>query len=606
MKLKFTIPLLGLALSVAIIAFQYVSISADLTQREIRHALTTLSSTANTLQGNLNSHLKRNNMVGVRQAISEVNFQPLADLVYLLDETDSVIASSELGMVGKMFIDVPHGIDVENLGKVRSRMTSDIVKREGGTHLIATFPVIMGFTVGELRPSRIGVGIIHFDLTASLASLHTSARRTAMNTSLVVAGILLLAGGCLHFLLTKRVNRILRSADSYMQGNKETRVSMKGRDELASIAKAFDSVADGIAEANDELERSESQLRGVFEGVADGILSFDEGGRITTFNPVCERMFGYSAFAATSMTIEDICDSRSAGMFLKSSDKDGLGECRGLRRDGSVFDMEVSVNTVEVDQALKTIAIVRDVTERKQLENMKSEFISIVSHELRTPITSIQGSLKLISGGAAGTIPDQAHMLIETCIRNSDRLQMLINDILDMDKIVAGDMPFEFESVASGDLLSSALSLNSGFANKGEVSISIENRTESTVLADARRIQQVFANLISNAIKYSKPGDIITLSAENRNGMVRYNVIDGGPGIPQQYVEKVFERFFQVENSDTRNVQGTGLGLAISREIVKKHGGQIGVDSQLDIGTTFWFELPLATPHQIPVLAKSG
>lgn len=88
--------------------------------------------------------------------------------------------------------------------------------------------------------------------------------------------------------------------------------------------------------------------------------------------------------------------------------------------------------------------------------------------------------------------------------------------------------------------------------------------------------------------------------------MVRYNVIDGGPGIPQQYVEKVFERFFQVENSDTRNVQGTGLGLAISREIVKKHGGQIGVDSQLDIGTTFWFELPLATPHQIPMLAKSG
>ncbi|WP_423023495.1 sensor histidine kinase [Undibacterium sp. Ji42W] len=238
-----------------------------------------------------------------------------------------------------------------------------------------------------------------------------------------------------------------------------------------------------------------------------------------------------------------------------------------------------------------------DIADRKRVEMMMNEFVSMVSHELRTPLTSINGSLRLVAAGVAGQVPEKAHELITVAMRNGDRLLHLINDILDLEKIASGKMEFNFQLSQIGPMIQDAISANKSYADQYGVSIHWhEAYAELMVNVDRHRVGQVLANLLSNAIKFSHKGGEVEVTVEMILSRQRIKVIvtDHGCGIPSNFHSKIFQKFSQVDGSNTRKKGGTGLGLNICKTIIEKMEGSIGFTSTVDVGSQFFFELPLA------------
>ncbi|WP_296272245.1 ATP-binding protein [Pseudomonas sp. UBA6323] len=237
---------------------------------------------------------------------------------------------------------------------------------------------------------------------------------------------------------------------------------------------------------------------------------------------------------------------------------------------------------------------ISDISERKRGEQLQNEFVSTVSHELRTPLTAIAGSLGLINGGALGEVPQAMRQMLEIAQSNSQRLRHLIDDLLDMDKLVAGKMHFDLQPLALSPLLQQALHNNQPYAEHHQVQLQLLAGADCQVMADAQRLEQVLANLLANAAKFSAAGQQVELAAIPEDGWVRISVRDQGQGIADDFKPRIFSKFAQADAGDTRRQGGTGLGLAISKEIIEHMGGHIGFDSTLGQGSTFWLRLPLA------------
>ena len=245
------------------------------------------------------------------------------------------------------------------------------------------------------------------------------------------------------------------------------------------------------------------------------------------------------------------------------------------------------------DRVVGFYALTTDITELKRIDRMKSEFVSTVSHELRTPLTSIRGSLGLIAGGVAGALPDAAHNLVEIAKNNCERLIRLINDILDSEKIESGKMTFDVRVEELEPLLEQALAANEGFAAQHHVRLVLDAPDAPIrVNVDADRLNQVVTNLVSNAVKFSPRDAAVEVRARRAGNRVRVEVQDHGPGIPDEFRARIFQKFSQADSSDARLKGGTGLGLNIAKAIVERLDGIIGFTSKPGAGTVFFFELP--------------
>jgi len=346
-----------------------------------------------------------------------------------------------------------------------------------------------------------------------------------------------------------------------------------------------------------------TRLSAVLSHASDAIIVINESGSIESFNNAAEELFGYSAAEVMQRNVRMLmpepygsAHDQYLRRYISTGEQHTIGsrrELEGLRRDGQIFPLEISVREMWLGSKRLFIASLRNISERRAIERMKNEFISTVSHELRTPLTSIAGSLGLLAGGAAGPLQEKTARLIGIAHKNSERLVRLINDLLDIEKIESGKMDFRFSRVSLTALSDQAIEANRGFAEPMSVTIRRgASAIDCDVLGDPDRLMQVLTNLISNAVKFSPEGGTVSLVLEDRGATLRLNVHDEGGGIPEAFREQIFGKFAQADASDSRQKGGTGLGLNIAKRIVERHGGRIGFDSDTQGGgTTFWIEL---------------
>lgn len=354
------------------------------------------------------------------------------------------------------------------------------------------------------------------------------------------------------------------------------------------------------------LYNSEAQLRLITDAVPAMIAYVDVEQRFRFHNRAYEKSFGLSSMQMENKTMREVMGEELyeivrprveqvlAGypVDYERTQKTTSGELRDYAthyfpRFGGGQDGDKN------GQVIGFYALSSDITELKRIDRMKNEFVSTVSHELRTPLTSIRGSLGLISGGVAGELPKAIKSLVEIAKNNCERLIRLINDILDIEKIEAGKIKLNLQIVELKPLMVQTLAVNEGFGVARNVSLHLHFPDDSLKIhADSDRLTQVITNLLSNAMKFSPADGVVEVHVSRAGLGVRVEVRDQGPGIPHEFHSRIFQKFSQADSSDARQKGGTGLGLSISRAIVELLGGRIGFDSQTDVGTTFFFELP--------------
>jgi len=351
------------------------------------------------------------------------------------------------------------------------------------------------------------------------------------------------------------------------------------------------------------VKASETRIRTLVDTIIDGIIVIDATGGIQTLNPAAVTLFGYTPDEVQGKNVKMLMPEPYAHEhdgylhnYLTTGTKKIIGigrEVIGMRKDGSTFPMELSVSEMEVDGERMFNGIVRDITERKKIERLKSEFVSTVSHELRTPLTSIRGSLGLVAGGVAGELPPEARSLIDIAYKNSERLVGLINDLLDVEKIESGKMKFNLTPLPLMVMLDQSVQANQGYAQQYDVRFEVVQRISESikVVADEMRFMQVLSNLLSNAAKFSPKGGVVRIVVTQDGGRIRVSVIDRGAGIPQAFQAHIFQKFSQADSSDSRQKGGTGLGLSITKALIEQMHGTIGFSTQEGEGATFWFEL---------------
>ncbi|GAC1516091.1 MAG: hypothetical protein NVS1B4_09350 [Gemmatimonadaceae bacterium] len=346
--------------------------------------------------------------------------------------------------------------------------------------------------------------------------------------------------------------------------------------------------------AQTALLESEERFRRLSAVASEGIIISVDGEIIEANEAAC-RMFGAERERLVGSSIFDLVvpHARDQVVELINGPTDRPYETVGNRADGSLFDIMITPKSMQYMGRTARVAAIRDISERREVDRLKTEFVSIVSHELRTPLTSIRGSLGLMEGGIAGPLPPKAVDLIRIARQNSDRLIRLINDILDIEKIEAGKMELKLSLFDAADVVATAVNDTRGIAEGSRVRVIADLARLGRISGDRDRVVQVLVNLLSNAIKFSPDGGTVTVALRaGRAGFLRFTVEDRGPGLSPSQIEKLFVKFQQLDARDSRTKMGTGLGLAISRAIIEEHGGRIAVDSTPGRGSTFWFELP--------------
>jgi PAS domain S-box-containing protein len=407
----------------------------------------------------------------------------------------------------------------------------------------------------------------------------------------VFASILLSAGVTFAFSrgFVTRIKHLKENSLRLSQGE-ALLPSLKGTDEIAELDNVFHRVATAFRESY------ERELK-MFDSAADLIFCLNSTGHIERVNQILKDSLGYSPEAAINsdvLTFIEPSERTDVNNFLNSlkmeKGKRQEIDVRMISASGDSFQYQWSVRWEPSRKAFYCVA--HDITERKRLEQAKQDFVAMLSHDLRSPLTSLGITIEMVVEGAVQKMPEKCVNTFSMAQKSVTRLVNLINELLDLEKLEAGEMEIAPSLVPLRSVFEAAIdSLRMSALDRGVELQSVDHGL--IVRADEDRIVRVLINLLSNAIKYSKSGDKVVLMAERtEEKSIEVSVIDEGPGIPQDKLQNIFERYKQVQDADKIHKQGSGLGLSISKAIVEAHGGTIGATSRLGAGSTFWFRLP--------------
>ena len=408
--------------------------------------------------------------------------------------------------------------------------------------------------------------------------------------------------------IVKPIMRIARASRAIAQGDFNHQVPVTSANEVGVLAQEFNSMRDDLKQAIEQITKEEKKMTAIVNSLAEGLILVDGSHRVLHINPAAEYLLNVSADQVgeeLTLIVEDLALARALKETqAQISRNETVNSEVTLDRGGETSTLRIVASPFldEAGSALGTVYVFDDITREKEIDQMKSDFVSLVSHELRTPMTSIIGFVSLILDGKTGPINDKQRRSLVRVQHQAERLAALINDLLDISRIEAGRIQMKREEVAVSEIAKQAIEEISPQADAKSVELRLfAPESLPRIIGDRERIGQVFTNLIGNAIKFTpEDGKIaVRISADSTlqdksERVLHIEVIDTGEGIPIEERDRVFNRFHQLGNINTRQEGGTGLGLSIVKSIVESHGGAVWVDDGYEgRGSNFQFTLPI-------------
>jgi two-component system phosphate regulon sensor histidine kinase PhoR len=420
-----------------------------------------------------------------------------------------------------------------------------------------------------------------------------------MRWFLVVASLLALLAAMVFSTVAavwsgRSVRHVTAAARRMAAGDLAARTRATGKDEAAELGRTIDSLAENLSRTITDLQGERDLLQGVLQGMTEGVLLLDGEGRVALVNPALRESLLLDAEVAGKLLLEavrhaglrDLLDAARAG----SQPVSGEIEIAGLRPRRLL----VHARTLPDRPPGGLLAVFVDVTDLRRLETIRKDFVANVSHELRTPVAAVRSAAETLRG-AMERDPAAASRFCEIIERNAERLQRLVEDLLDLSRIESREYRPQLEPLDLSAIAQHLQALYRARVEAKPMGLSFALPTDLPRLkADRRALEQVLCNLLDNAVKYCPAGSSVTVRAEVENGKVRVRVADDGPGIAPEHLGRLFERFYRVDAGRSRDLGGTGLGLSIVKHLVEAMGGAVGVESTPGRGTTFWFSLPHA------------
>jgi PAS domain S-box-containing protein len=529
------------------------------------------------------------------------------DIATLQDIVNDAIATPELGYVR---IRNPDGVILAEAGDHLPADGSFTADRNYATVDDGSFDSAIDIKESNTRYGRIEIGLS----TAHINTIVSDARRKAGTIALVEMLLVALFSLALGTYLTRQLSSLNDASRRITEGELGYQLPVHGNDELAHTARTFNRMSQRLQE---DLE----QQNAIIKSALDCIINMDHEGRITEFNPMAEQTFGYRRDEVIGRSLVETIvppaqrEAHKKGLehYLATGESPILGnriEVTALRSDGTEFPVEMALSVAFVKEKPLFTSYMRDITDRREYEaalkqaktlaeeaaEAKSSFLANMSHEIRTPMNAVLGLLGMLA--EEDNLTTQQQDWVKTAQQSSNILLKLINDTLDFSKIDAGKLSLDTESFNLRSLIDTTIDMLAPKAESKGISLSssLEKTLPTNIEGDSGRLRQILVNLIGNAIKFTDQGEIsleVASTGDGESHLLRFAVHDTGIGIQVRDHEKLFTAFTQLTRDDTIPPDGTGLGLAISRHLVKLMGGDIGVESEPDVGSCFWFEIPL-------------
>jgi PAS domain S-box-containing protein len=449
------------------------------------------------------------------------------------------------------------------------------------------------------KPVRLGGRVLGgVRLKYSLAGLAEDqallARRTFM-----VGGIFALLGVIAAALLTEAVTRplkeVIRATRALSEGEPAPRLPVRTADEVGELAEAFNEMTRNLRDTT----VSRDYLDRVLETMGECLVVTGPDGTITRVNPAVCRLSGVGEEELLGQNIRDLIRAPQGHIsLLDSLQPDGTAyglETELLAKGGESVPVMVSVGVMEASagRTRSFVVVAADIGERLRQEQQKDEFVTMVHHEVRAPLTAVRGAIGLLEGGVAGELGERGRELVEIALRNSERMERLVNDILASRKLDSGRMEFHLEDVELMSLVQQAVDGTAAYASKLDVRIEVDEGVPGAMVrVDPDRMIQVVTNVLSNAVRFSAEGEAVSVTTTRANDNLRVAVSDNGPGIAEDFRDHVFEAFARGEHDAWRHRSGTGLGMSISKGIIEELGGSITFETEIGAGTTFFIDVP--------------
>jgi signal transduction histidine kinase len=398
-----------------------------------------------------------------------------------------------------------------------------------------------------------------------------------------------------------------QAAQRIASGDLTARARVKGRDEIAALAAEFNAMADKLAEYQrsslGELLQAQQAAQAAIDGLPDPVLVLDVAGQVQNLNHAAEAVLrlphggGGDLVAGLDPPLREVVARVRAHVLGGHGAWQPKGYEEAVRldlTDGARWLLPRATPLHSEAGAVTGVAIVlQDVSRLMRVDELKNDLVATVAHEFRTPLTSLRMAIHLCVEESAGPLTEKQADLLLAARQDCERLQGIVDDLLDLSRIQAGRMELLRHPAPARALLDEAVAAARDAAAAAGLRLFVRGAVDDEVAADSERVALVLSNLVSNAIRHTPAGGEVALEASLTGDRVRFEVRDTGEGIPREYLERIFERFFRVPG---RQAGGVGLGLYLVREIVQAHGGEVGVESDPGRGSRFWFTLPIARP----------